>query len=211
MKGNPLRVLKKLFGFVLFLLIVLIIAWIFLFEVAITRSYSMVPNLIAGDIFLVYKRIALGPGDIAVCRHPENPKANVVLRILGVPNSTLAIRNNHVFLNDTMVDRTFEKTLLYEDRTAAETVEYFVDIARSSFSGRVYELAFMDRAGDKHFRKYNVESGFFLLGDNRNMAEDSRHFGEVDIDLCIGKAVMLIWPAEENGDLKWDDRFLEIL
>ncbi len=203
--------LKKLFGFAIFLVIVLIIGRLFFFEVAVTKSFSMVPNLISGDVFIVYKRILLGPGDIAVCRHPNNPESNVVLRIVGVPGSTVAIRNNHVFLNDNMVDRTHEGTLLYEDNTAEEPLEYIVDIAHAFVGGHAYDLAFMDRAGDKNFRKYEVTDGFFLLGDNRNMTRDSRHFGEVNMDTCIGKAVFLIWPAEDNGDLKWHDRFMGIL
>ncbi|MCP4197915.1 MAG: S26 family signal peptidase, partial [Proteobacteria bacterium] len=68
--SNIRKFIKKLFGFVIFLVIVLIIGRIFLFEVAVTKSYSMVPNLVSGDVFLVYKRILLGPGDIAVCRNP---------------------------------------------------------------------------------------------------------------------------------------------
>ena len=210
-KENPLRFLRRLFKLLLFLVVVLIIGRIFLFEVAVTRSYDMVPNLIAGDVFLVSKHSPLGQGDIAVCRHPDNPKTNVVLRILGVPNSTIAIRNDHVFFNDVMVDRTFEGTLLYENRTAAETVEYFVDIARSRAGGHTYSLAFMDRAGNKNYAKHSVENGFLLLGDNRNTARDSRHFGEVDAELCIGKAVLLIWPADDNGDLKRDDRLFTLL
>ena len=69
----------------------------------------------------------------------------------------------------------------------------------------------MDRAGNKQFAKRKVETGFFLLGDNRNRARDSRHFGEVPIGDCIGKAVLILWPAEDNGDLKRNDRFLKSL
>jgi signal peptidase I len=203
--------IKKLFGLAIFLVIVLIIGRIFLFEVAVTKSYAMVPNLVSGDVFLVYKRILLGPGDIAVCRNPEDPQTNIVLRIIGVPGSTVSISNDHVFINDNLVERSFEGQLLYEDHRAEETLEYFVDLAHSFVGGHAYALAFMDRSGGKNFQKHTVRDGFFVLGDNRNMARDSRHFGEVTVDDCVGKAVLLLWPAEDNGDLKWKDRFLDIL
>ena len=34
----------------------------------------------------------------------------------------------------------------------------------------------------------------FLIGDNRPMSFDSRMFGPVNIDLIIGRAVVVIWP-----------------
>ncbi|MCP4199264.1 MAG: signal peptidase I, partial [Proteobacteria bacterium] len=144
-------------------------------------------------------------------RNPEDPQSNIVLRIIGVPGSTVSISNDHVFINGNLVERSFEGHLLYQDHNAEETLEYFVDIAHSFVGGHAYALAFMDRGGGKNFRKHTVRDGFFVLGDNRNMARDSRHFGEVNIDDCIGKAALLLWPAADNGDLKWDDRYLTIL
>lgn len=38
------------------------------------------------------------------------------------------------------------------------------------------------------------ENEVFLIGDNRPMSFDSRMFGPVDIDLIIGRAVVVIWP-----------------
>ncbi|NBV82350.1 MAG: signal peptidase I, partial [Actinobacteria bacterium] len=34
----------------------------------------------------------------------------------------------------------------------------------------------------------------FLIGDNRPMSFDSRSFGPVDLDVIVGKAVVVIWP-----------------
>lgn len=38
------------------------------------------------------------------------------------------------------------------------------------------------------------ENEVFLIGDNRPMSFDSRMFGPVDIDLIVGRAVVVIWP-----------------
>jgi hypothetical protein len=67
----------------------------------------------------------------------------------------------------------------------------------------------MDRAGDKDFSEFEVESGFFIVSDNRNMARDSRHFGEVPIEDCIGTPFIVIWPGPDSGDFKFKNRLLE--
>jgi len=40
---------------------------------------------------------------------------------------------------------------------------------------------------------------YFVLGDHRNVASDSRYFGPVDRSLIYGKAVFVYWPAHDVG------------
>jgi signal peptidase I len=40
---------------------------------------------------------------------------------------------------------------------------------------------------------------YFVLGDHRNIASDSRYFGPVDRSLIFGKAVFVYWPARDVG------------
>jgi signal peptidase I len=45
------------------------------------------------------------------------------------------------------------------------------------------------------------ENEVFLIGDNRPMSFDSRMFGPVDIDLIVGRAVVVIWPPSSVSSL----------
>ena len=45
------------------------------------------------------------------------------------------------------------------------------------------------------------ENEVFLIGDNRPMSFDSRMFGPVDIDLIVGRAVVVIWPPSSMSTL----------
>ena len=43
---------------------------------------------------------------------------------------------------------------------------------------------------------------YFLLGDHRNLSNDSRDFGVVDEDFIYGKAVFGYWPVDRVGKLR---------
>jgi signal peptidase I len=44
-----------------------------------------------------------------------------------------------------------------------------------------------------------TDDGLFVLGDNRNNSSDSHNWGEVPLDLVVGKAVFVYWPPTEWG------------
>jgi signal peptidase I len=50
-----------------------------------------------------------------------------------------------------------------------------------------------------------VASGHvFVMGDNRGMgnSKDSRYFGQVPVDLVVGRADYRLWPFEQVGELQ---------
>lgn len=205
-----MKFLKGLFVFVVVVVFAAVIARIFLVELVQTNSYSMVPTLVAGDLFVVRTVGKLGLGDVAVCKNPEDESNMVVLRILGLPGQTVAGWRNHIKLDGEVVQHELIDPIVYEDDTSGERLKYVVRVGQEYVGGQLYEVALMDKGSRKDFRELTVPSdSFFLMGDNRNMARDSRHFGPVPIDSCIGEAVFLLWPGDDSGDLQFADRVIE--
>jgi signal peptidase I len=201
------KLLKGLFILLMILVFLAVVGRIFVFQLGYTESYSMVPNLLAGDTFAIRTVGMLGMGDIAVCADPEQDGSMVVLRVMGLPGQVVKFKQNHIILDGEMVQRDMIDPLVYVDGTSGEQLTYAVRIGSEYVGGQLFDVALMDRAEGQAQRELTVpEEHFYLVGDNRNMARDSRHFGPVPIASCIGEAVFLFWPGADSGDLTFKAR-----
>jgi len=203
-----MKSILKLTGFLIVLVaIVAIVGRLFFFDIGKTANYSMIPNIIPGDIFLFRTVGLLGTGDIAVCKNPEDPSTLVVGRIIGVPDDSIRIKHNHVIKNSKMIQHNAVNPIIYFDTTTEEELKYIVQVVEEKTGGSLYEAALMDVSRGKRYEEVVVPPNhFFLLGDNRNMAYDSRNFGMVPIENCLGGAFFILWAAPTNGDLKQSQR-----
>jgi signal peptidase I len=197
------KLFKFLFGLIIVAAVVAVIGRLFFFELARTKSYSMVPTLVSGDVFIVWTAGLIGRGDVALCANPEDPAEMIALRVIGVPGDQVAFWQNHIRLNNEVIQHSVEDPILYLDDTSGEGLEYAVNVAEEYLGGRLYHVALMDRAGGKDARPVTVpRDQFFVAGDNRNMTRDSRNFGSIPISSCIGRAIFLLWPGKDSGDLR---------
>ena len=161
-------------------------------------SVSMRPNILKGDhLFLnkaAYKRKGPKRGDVVVFIQPNKRHMEYIKRIVALPGETIEIRDNRLIINGQM--------LLYRE---VETQD--LDAIKGQLNGKVYEetnggvsYKIMLTEGGKaavNFKKITVPNGHcFVLGDNRENAEDSRDFGPVPLRDIIGKVAYIYYPAE---------------
>lgn len=198
--------LKTLWGLLVLLVFLAVLGKIFVFDIVKTDSYSMVPNLFPGDVFLVNRRAKLEIGDIAVCKHPES-NALVVSRVVALPGNTIAMKNDNLIIDGQPIEALSGDTKTYINDDSDEGLEFEIRVYQEYLAGYHMNIARMTRAGYHHMRSRKVQAGLFLMGDNRNRATDSRSFGEVFPSNCIGQASIIVWPGADSGDFKRKDRY----
>jgi len=97
---------------------------------------------------------------------------DLIKRVIGLPGETIEIRDCAVLIDGARLD---------EPWLPADMKDESVDPGV--------------RCGTSNVDRTAIGSNeVYLIGDNRPMSFDSRMFGPVDIDVIVGKAVVVIWP-----------------
>ncbi len=120
---------------------------------------------------IVFDRITLN-GDTV--QHDD-----LIKRVIGLPGETLTIANCVVSINGTVLDEPW-----LGNQELDSTLEPGVRCGAADVGPTTMG-----------------ENEVFLIGDNRPMSFDSRMFGPVDIDLIVGRAVVVIWPPSSMSTL----------
>jgi len=136
-------------------------------------SPSMEPALARGDFVLTDKSAyrSAGPrrGDIIVFRYPLDERRDFIKRVIGVPGDRIEFRGRQVLLNG---------HVLYEP---------YVKLAQeTSPLARCLYVFGCDPT-------YVPVDSYFVMGDNRDNSQDSRHWGFVRRAKVVGRAFAIYW------------------
>ncbi|MHC4744158.1 MAG: signal peptidase I [Planctomycetota bacterium] len=172
------------------------------FRVPTASNYpTIVPNdrLIANKI--VYNHSDPEKGDLVVFTNPENRSQNYIKRVVAVAGDTVEIKDGRLYVNDREIPR--------EELAPSVLENIRIEVNREPLEGRAYcetnddaqyTIFLAMTAGDQappDFEKTTVpQHHCFVLGDNRNLSRDSRHFGPVPLATIKGRADYLYWPVE---------------
>jgi len=160
---------------------------------------SMENNLLIGDHLLVNKFVfaptpsaperALLPtrdirrGDVVVFKYPDEPERDFIKRVIGWPGDTLELRNKKVFINGQPLD---------------EPYAHYLEVSPSS-PAELHEVTSSDVL--TNFGPVTVPPDkYFMMGDNRDNSADSRFWGFLRHDFIKGKAVVIYWSYEGEGE-----------
>jgi signal peptidase I len=155
---------------------------------------SMENNLLVGDHLLVNKfEFGLAPsaiermllpvrdikrGDVIVFKYPVEPERDFIKRVIGLPGETLELRQKVVYINGKPLDEPYVHFLLPPGAVGVEK-------------------------GDprENYGPVTVPQGYyFMMGDNRDNSQDSRWWSFLPRDYIKGKALMVYWSYEPEGD-----------
>lgn len=108
--------------------------------------------------------------DIILFKQNNTDTIKVLKRCIGLPGETIEIRNKIVYINNNKLN---------------ETCNIFLD---SNILSKEEDIR------DNFGPIVIPEDSVFVLGDNRDLSKDSRHFGFVKIESIIGRAYKIFWP-----------------
>lgn len=147
----------------------------FTFSLPKMEGYSMMTTLEDRDRLFVNKLGEVKRFSLVYYKDPVSG-AKSIRRIIGLPFESLYYKNDQLFINDT------------------ETVERFIDkqltTSKNSNSTFTKDFSLNEVLGNLQVPK----GKYFVLGDNRSYATDSRTFGYIDEKDIIGVIELRIFP-----------------
>jgi len=143
------------------------------------QQHSMERTFEEGDYVLVDRLSHLWSpythGQVVVFQAPATTGLTepLIKRIIGVAGDTVEVRDGKVYVNGVAIDEPY----LYKDSTGT---------AQPTTAG--IDSRWLVPAGD-----------LFVMGDHRQVSEDSRVFGPIPVSTVIGRGVIRYWPIAKIG------------
>ena len=151
------------------------------FEGVSIPSTSMAPTLLVGDYVLIDKAPHWrARGDLVVFSDSSDARETLVKRIVGLAGEEIVVRGPEVYVNcEPPTDGC---------RPVPEPYADFTDEVRAA----------------RDVGPVQIPSGaVFVMADNRNAGEDSRHWGPVSQTQIIGRPVWIYWSSDGQGHTRW--------
>jgi signal peptidase I len=179
---GPISRKKELILGLLLVIIIAAVLRIFLVFPARINDDCMRAGLYPGDFLLCsdipYKTELPKQGDLIVFEHPFKVGEKIARRVVATEGQTIEIVGKMVYIN-------------------GEALPDFPTVQHSDY--RILPRDFSDR---DYYEAKQVPSGrLFVMGDNRDNADDSRDFGFVDVQKIKGKGIFVYfsWAPDPNA------------
>lgn len=143
---------------------------IFTFKVVKMEGYGMTPLLNDRDRLFVSKLEKVEKFDL-ICFKDATGEL-YVRRVIGTPGDRLWYTDNQLFLNEE------EQLERYLETPKEENAQYTEDFTLAELTGE----------------RQVPKNKYFVLGDNRSYATDSRHFGFVSAKDVVGVVKLRLFP-----------------
>lgn len=152
-----------------------IIVTTFFFMSYTVSGDSMYPTFENGDKVIVNKMSTIHHGEVIVFQ--TDKKENYVKRVIGIPGDNVEYVNDVLYINGKQVAEPY----LQENEIAKSNILLTENFNISEIVGS---------SGHKTIPK----NKYLVLGDNREISQDSRHFGLIEGSQIVGEVQVRYWP-----------------
>ncbi len=161
---------EEVLKIVILALVIVIPIRYFIFQPFIVKGPCMEPNFYDNDYLIVdeftYHFREPERGEVIVFRYPKHPSEKFIKRIIGLPEEKIILKGKEIMI----IDKSGREIVLDE----------------SDYLSREFIL------GTKEIQLGKDE--YFVLGDNRPQAFDSRNWGPLPRENIIGKVAFRAFP-----------------
>lgn len=157
----------------------------------------MAPTLLPGDRFLASKHVAAPRrGEVVVFTAP-NHGVDHVKRVVALAGDTVHIgTDGQLVVNAEIVPRS---ALPGACPTSDGDCELWIE----AVEGNDYTIALRSNRHAPVFDALVPNGTFFVLGDNRDNSQDSRHYGSVPIGNIRGRPLYLYFSSSKDSGVQW--------
>lgn len=196
-------------------LLIVFIVRSFIFQPYRVPTGSLEPTILPGDFVFVSqfsyglrlpiinkKILRIGNpkrGDIVVFRDPQNPKRDLIKRVVGVPGDHVVYRDKTLYINGIQAQQHFISA------TVDHEINQAVFRKSENLLGIKHDIFVWPIGGETQNVDVTVpKDKYFMMGDNRDDSGDSRYFGFAPDENIIGKAqfVILSWDLNQHR-IRW--------
>jgi signal peptidase I len=194
-KGKPKSLIREYTEAIIIAVLLALVIRAFVVQAFKIPSGSMKSTLLIGDHILVNKftygiKIPLlekeivhfrdpQRQDIVVFRYPVDESKDFIKRVIGLPGDTVKIQDKIVYVNGKVLD---EPYVVHSD----DKIQPAAKGPRDNMPALVVP-----------------PGNLFVMGDNRDESYDSRFWKFVKISELKGKAFIIYWSWNSEGDFTW--------
>lgn len=144
------------------------------FRIIVVEHQEMAPTFLPQDILAVSSNERIRRFDLVYFTSPGQGGKLTLSRVIGLAGDELYYKNDQLYINAEQ---------FWEEYLETEKADLVSSLLTADFT-----LTAMTGQGKVPAKSY------FVLGDNRQIAQDSRHFGFVHVTQIKGKVSAKIWP-----------------
>lgn len=179
-------------------------------------SGSMIPTLHVGDFILVNKFafglrlpvthtkiLSVGEpkrGQVVVFRYPKNPSVDYIKRVVGLPGDHITYINKQLYINGKLIPRYHKRPYLYAEQSGRllEAYRYTEQLGKIK-----HHLILIPGITQPPVHFVVPAHEYFVLGDNRDLSDDSRYWGYVPQRNLVGPAffIWFSWNTAHGGGI----------
>lgn len=164
-------------------------------------SSSMMPALEAGDLVVsqqdYYRAHLPARGEIVALSPPGYDETMLfVVRVIGLPGDTVQMVRGILRINGKPVGRQRLPDFAFTDVLGTRAVAQYRETLPGGTTHRILELH-GDAGRLDETRPYVVAPGhYYVLGDNRDISNDSRNLGAVPLGRILHRPAMIYWSRD---------------